>query len=108
MRQFLASTVEQRKTFETDFQTHPMEAGWASEAIFFLVVEDIRGVSLEAQVEISVDGVTWVPEGTRFEKIGEPGTYFVKARHFGNWLRVSAKMAGTGAAKVSVHLHLKE
>lgn len=110
MRQFFASTVEQRKTFHADFSTHPMEAGWASEAIFFLNIEEFseNGVSLHAAVEISADGVHWIPEGTSFEKLSHKGSYFVKVKHFGNWLRINGKLDGEGEIKLSVHLHLKE
>lgn len=110
MKQFLASTVEQRKTFESDFETHPMEGGWATEAIFFIVVEEIseNEIALNAAVEISADGVNWIPEGTVFERISKLGTYFVKIRHFGNWLRIKGQLEGEGKIKLSVHLHLKE
>ena len=109
MKQFFASTVEQRKTFDSDFQTHPMETGWASEAIFFIVIEEISdGLVLDASVEISFDGVSWVSEGTRFERITGTGTYFVRVSHFGNWLRIQGKLNGGGATRLSVHLHLKE
>jgi len=87
-----------------------MECGWATEAIFFITVEDISGeaVALNASVEISVDGVNWIAEGTVFERIDKPGGYFVKVRHFGNWLRVNGQMDGSGKMKLSVQLHLKE
>jgi len=86
-----------------------MEAGWASEALFFLIVEELTDAAvLRAQVEISADGINWIPEGTAFEAIGRPGHYFVKVSHFGNWLRVKGVVERAGAAaKLSVHLHLK-
>jgi len=110
MRQFHASAVERRITITSQLASHPMEAGWASEAIFFLVVEEFQGTdaALEAQVEISADGINWIAEGTVFQRVSNPGHYFVKVTHFGNWLRVRGDVSGKDAAiKLSVHLHLK-
>lgn len=110
MMNFQASAVERRITVTQDFASHPMEAGWASEALFFLIVEQVSGASavLEAAVEISVDGINWIPEGTVFSRIQAPGHYAVKVAHFGNWLRVRGKITGTGPEfLLSVHLHLK-
>ena len=110
MRHFQASAVERRKYFETSVESHPMEAGWAGEAIFYLIVEEVEGVdvSLNAGIEISADGINWIAEGTHFPEIDKPGHYFVKVRHFGNWLRVHGTIDGTSSmVKLSVHLHLK-
>lgn len=110
MKQFLTSTVEQRKIFESDFKTHPMEVAWASEAIFFIQVEEIPQASLEldASVQISVDGINWVNEGTRFDTITSPGHYFVKISNFGGWLRLNCKLSESSKAKMTIHLVAKE
>lgn len=109
MRHFHASAVERRVKFENELISHPMEAGWAAEAIFFLIVEEIpEGSSLNAIAEISGDGINWIPEGALFPVIDKPGHYFCKVSHFGNWLRVSGKITGKDTSiKASVHLHLK-
>jgi len=110
MNNFHASVVERRITVTKDFASHPMEAGWALEAIFFLVVEEVSGVqtSLDVDVEISADGINWIPEGTVFPTIRSEGHYAVRVSHFGNWLRVHGKMGGANPLfKLSVHLHLK-
>lgn len=111
MRQFMTTAVEQRKDFTAPFTTHPMECAWASEAIFFIHVEKVSGTAprLEAKVQISVDGVHWVDEGTAFESIDEVGHQFVKVRHFGNWLRLVANVSGSEALfNLTIHLVLKE
>ena len=90
--------------------SQPMEAGWASEAIFFIHVEEIKGddVKLHAKAELSPDGINWVDEGTVFPVMKTTGYYFVKLTHFGNWLRVSGSISGgSETMKLSVHLHLK-
>lgn len=111
MRHFHASAVERRITITNKLTSHPMEAGWASEAIFFLFVESVHGTgaTLDAWVEISADGINWIREGAAFQKIDAAGHYFAKVSHFGNWLRVHGEVSGMDASiKLSVHLHLKE
>lgn len=110
MRHFQASAVERRQYIDNALETHPMEAGWASEALFFLLVEEVNGeeAALSARVELSADGINWIPEGTVFPVVNQPGHYFVRVAHFGNWLRVSGQVTGEGTKmKLSVHLHLK-
>src|SRR5690606_18095197 len=110
MQNFHASAVERRITITDTLASHPMEAGWASEAIFFLIIDNIEGdgAVLRASVEISADGINWLPEGTVFEEINSSGHFFAKVTHFGNWLRVKGQLKGDNAsAKLSVHLHLK-
>ena len=111
MRQFNAAHLEVKKTFREDFTTHPYEAGWASEAIFFVMVEEIEGenASLKAAVEISHDGVHWVEEGTCLENVTDKGLRFVRVSHFGNWLRLNCRISGEGAAfKLHLQIALKE
>ena len=111
MRQFSTTTVEQRKVFRSDFDTHPMEVAWASEVIFFIHIEDIKGnnTTLDAYVQISFDGVHWVDEGTSFPAISTTGIYFVKVSHFGGWLRLRGNIQGDGPEyQTTIHLVLKE
>lgn len=104
----MTTAVEQRKIFEGDFDTHPMETGWASEAIFFVNIDEILepGSQLNGWVQISVDGVFWVDEGTLIESLNEQGISFVRVKHFGGWLRIKGNVTGT--LKLSIHLVLKE
>jgi len=99
MKQFNAAHLEVKKTFTAGFETHPYECGWADEAIFYILVEDVQGVNavLNARVQISLDGVHWADEGVRFEPMTECGLYFVKVREFGNYLRLATDIAGEGA-----------
>ena len=111
MRQFSTTTVEQRKVFGEDFDTHPMEAAWAEEAIFFVHVEETKGKDavLTASIQISFDGVHWVDEGTTLSAVTKTGIYFIKVKHFGGWLRLAGKINGYNAQyKLTIHLVLKE
>lgn len=96
MRQFYTTVTERKIDFSTDFTTHPYESGWASEAICFIRVENIEGESaqLDAAVQISVDGLNWIDEGTNFQTIGAKGDYFVKVTHFGGFLRLRGLVKG--------------
>lgn len=111
MRQFSAAHLEVKKTFHDDFTTHPFEAGWASEAIFFVMVEEVSGAgaSLSAEVEISHDGVTWAAEGTQTDAVVEEGLHFLRVSHFGNWLRLRVRISGNKPAfKLNLQIALKE
>lgn len=111
MKQFHTAVVERKKTFTADFQTHPYETAWASEALFFLRVDAMEGdtAELHGGVQISPDGVNWVDEGTDFEPITDEGDYFVRVSHFGGWLRLACAVDGDDAeVKVTIHLVLKE
>lgn len=99
MRQFHTSVTERKIDFGEDFETHPYEAAWASEAICFVRVEDLTGrdAELSARVQISVDGVRWVDDGAALGPARERGDYFVKVSHFGGWLRLRGSVKGAGA-----------
>ena len=108
MRQFMTTAVEQRKVFSGNLETHPMESAWAGEAIFFIKIDEVMepGSHLNGQVQISVDGVFWVDEGTRIDDINVEGISFIRVKHFGGWLRIKGNVVGT--LKLSIHLVLKE
>lgn len=111
LRLFNASHLEVKKSFTKSFQTDPYEAGWASECIFFIMVEALSGKdsSLSAIVEISHDGVHWVKEGTVSNTITEEGLHFVKVKHFGNWLRLNCQISGDAPDfRLNIQIALKE
>lgn len=110
MRHFNTTVTERKLEFDKDFTTHPYEAGWASEAISFIRVEDLKGNGrLRAHVQISVDGVRWVDEGTHFDIISEKGDHFVKVTHFGGYLRLRCEIEGDSPTfKLTIWWVLKE
>jgi len=110
MRHFQTSTVEQRRVVETDFATHPLEVAWASEAIFFVDAEqlDEGGGPLLLKVQLSVDGVNWLDEGTAFEPLRGNVSAFRRVSHFGGWLRLEGSLPERGSAyRVTIHLVAK-
>ena len=107
----MTSTLEQRKDFTFAFGTHPMEAAWAKEAIFFIDVERVTGEAalLKTKVQISADGIHWLDEGSGFPVIKEKGHYFIRASHFGGWLRLWGDIEGQNSCfNLTIHLVLKE
>ena len=111
MRQFHTAHLEVKRDFSEDFQTHPYECGWANEAIFFIRVEDVSGEDsvLNAEAQISADGITWTDEGTAFRPIRKKGLSFIRLKHFGGWLRLNCSINGEGARfRLLVNIALKE
>lgn len=110
MRQFQTSTLEQRRRFDADFATHPLEVAWASEAIFFIDAERLAGAgNLLLKVQISVDGVNWLDEGTAFDPINASTQAFRRVSHFGGWLRLQGTFTGKeNLYKLTIHLVIKE
>lgn len=108
---FNASHLEVKKYFSSDFQTQPYEAGWASEAIFFILVEDVTGVNpvLTAKVQISLDGIHWCDEGTESGPISTKGLHFIRVKHFGNYLRLDCRISGGDPSfKLNIQIACKE
>lgn len=89
--------------------TEPYEAGWAREAVIFVrTLKAPRGPQPFAEVEMSPDGIRWLPEGTRFSMPSEAdGLVMARIAHFGNWLRVVARFDDGAQSTVLVTLHLK-
>jgi hypothetical protein len=107
LRRFFTAVLEKNAVFEGDFQTEPYEAGWASEARFFVrVIELSEGARLVCRPQISPDGLLWCDEGSEgVEAVGK-GLYSFPLRDFGGWLRLDCRLEGR--AKVLIYLALKE
>lgn len=111
MRNFYTSVVELSQTFTSEVFTEPYECGWATEAQFFVTVEeaDLNFESLALRVQVSPDGVRWVDEGSVLPPISGSGTKLICVQKFGGWLRLAGKLSG-GKERgiITVHLALKE
>lgn len=117
MRRSSTAVIEQGNVYGQDFATEPFEAGWASEARWFVRIldgedQDESGeVRVTAQPEISPDGLVWLGNG------GDPIRMSAAAgamssclvTGFGNWLRLNIKLEGAArGVKFLIHLALKE
>ena len=108
MKQFNDSHLEVKKFFTGSFETHPYEAGWADEAIFFVLVEKVEGDPVfTAQVELSQDGVHWSPDGSAPVSFKGIGQHVIKVQpNFGNWLRLTVRIEG-GSMFLNLHIACK-
>lgn len=110
MRNSSMIVLERLKDMEGEFATEPYEAGWASEAIFFVRVEEPSpsDATVRSTVQLSADGINWVDEGGSLVTEGL-GSSFVRVAHFGGWLRLRGTVSSsTGRTRVSIQLALKE
>jgi hypothetical protein len=116
MRRSYTAVVERGRPLQDDFVTEPYEAGWASEALFFVRLLDDpdqgpdaqADVRVNARVQLSPDGMYWVDEGSALPELVQ-GSAFVRVREFGNWLRLAGTVAPPGRpVQAIVYLALKE
>jgi hypothetical protein len=110
MRNFQTVVLERMSWVTGRFQTEPYECGWASEAIFVVRVHEIEGsIDLRSTVQLSVDGIQWMDDDLCFPRIDRAGSFFLRVRHFGGWLRLASDLGSTDArARLTIYLVLKE
>lgn len=110
MRQTQTAVLERGVLLESDLATEPFEAGWATEARWFVQVLEGGGSGrMTLRTQISPDGLDWVDaEGAPLEA-PDAGTVTLPARDFGHWLRLALTRSGEGEPPlVRVYLALKE
>jgi len=103
--------VARHKEIRGPFCTEPFECAWASEAIFFVRIQEVGSdaAQLTARPQISPDGIHWVDEGSSFPVMQGVGVWFLRLRHFGGWLRLCCDTQGADAPfHVMIHLVVKE
>lgn len=98
--------LERNETFDAAFETEPYEAGWASEARWFINVLEGAG-TLEVNTQVSPDGLHWCDDGSPGVSIAEPGLHSFAGREFGAWVRLRVDMERPGPFKLHIHLQLK-
>ncbi|MEH6724854.1 MAG: hypothetical protein V7703_01760 [Hyphomicrobiales bacterium] len=89
--------------------SQPYECGWAREAVIFVrALKPSVGDQPDFSVELSPDGMRWVPEGTRVAMPAMQDEIAVaRITNFGNWLRIRADFDNGASSTVLVTLHLK-
>ena len=113
MRRSYTAVIEQGNVYGEDFSTEPFEAGWASEARWFVRILDGEGeqVRVSAQPEISPDGLVWIGNGDEPMRMPAAAGTMTSClvAGFGNWLRLNLKLEGpTRGVKFLIYLALKE
>jgi hypothetical protein len=107
MLTFATSVIERRLPISGAHTTHPYEAGWAAEAVFFVQVEGDHP-ELSVQAQISPDGLHWVDRGGPRTIGADEEIVAVELANFGGWLRLAFSGAtAEQPATVLVHLALK-
>ncbi len=111
LRRSHTTTLARNEIWQETAATEPYEAGWATEAIFYIRALEVQGKSSGAAafVQISPDGIHWVDEGTTFALPTAAGTVtFARVRHFGGYLRLRAAVPASAAVRVIASVALKE
>lgn len=111
LRRSHTATLARNELWQGAAATEPYEAGWATEAIFFVRALDTQGAlaGASAHVQISPDGIHWVDEGTSFAlPAAAEAVTFARVAHFGGYLRLRATVPGGGAVRVIASVALKE
>ena len=109
LRESFAAIVARNETWTGQAASEPYEAGWARETLVFVrALKPGQGGRGRARVEVSPDGMNWVPEGTEFDlPQAQDEVTFAKVSQFGTWLRIAADLPDGAALTVLVTLHLK-
>jgi hypothetical protein len=109
LRESSTTVLARNETWRADSATEPVEAGWASEAVFFVrALRTPVGPMPEVFVEISPDGMHWIREGASVAMpTQENGIALLRTVVFGNWLRLRAVLPERSECVVLVTLHLK-
>lgn len=110
LRESHTAIVARNERWQGEAATEPFEAGWASEAIFFLralAAEGSMGGG-RAFVQISSDGIRWIDEGTSAPVPGAAeGIAVLRVAHFGSWLRLRVTLPAGATLTPIVTLALK-
>lgn len=109
MRNFQTTVLDTFRDVSGPYATEPFEAGWAQEATFFVRVHrtDEGTRSVPVAVQVSVDGLSWVDEGTH-ANVPTDRDGFVRVRHFGGWLRLMVDVPPEVSCNLSIWIVLKE
>jgi hypothetical protein len=101
------SVLARRVRIDGDYSTLPYEAGWATEAAFFIQTEGDHP-ELTVTSEVSPDGIHWIRRGSPVTLPAAEALAELPLTAFGNWLRLSVTGASAAAqARILIHLNLK-
>jgi hypothetical protein len=90
--------------------TEPYEASWAREAIIMVRTLEVGTLAAgaKAHVQISLDGMRWVDEGTKLDiPIEVDGISMARLSHFGHYLRLRAELPAGATGFMLATLSLK-
>ena len=100
-----ATSVIERRTVVTEpYGTHPYEAGWASEALFFVQTVG-EHPALTIQPQVSPDGITWVDHGGGASLPKDQHLVALEMVRFGMWIRLRVE-GGTPETPATLLIHV--
>ena len=111
MRQFHTVVLERMTEITSALETEPYEVGWASEATLYVNTVGLSAAcgTLNVTLQTSPDGINWVDDGSKLGPIDADGLNFLRAKHFGGWLRARFEVVeATAPLTLTVQLALKE
>ena len=109
VRRSFTAVLERNLELAGDHETEPYEAGWASEARFFVRILDSACPNLRLRVQISPDGLVWCDERPEAYETGGVALFSFALRDFGHWLRLHCETVPPDTqAKIMIYLALKE
>ncbi len=110
MRQFQTTVLDTFRFLEDGYATEPYETAWASEATFYVRVDEAKEGAgpYVLTVERSPDGMAWL--ATDHKLVLDPANQLsaVDLTHFGGWLRLRHTSGPGDAIKATVYIVLKE
>lgn len=106
LRENTTAVVFRGETVGDGGASEPYEAGWAAEAMIFILAMD-EGSGGAVSVQVSPDGMHWADEGTEIAVPAEGEVAFARIAHFGNWLRLEARVPAGGTRRIHGTLHFK-
>lgn len=105
------AVVERSTELADAFRTEPFEAGWASEARWFLRIlerTEATSSSLTLTTQISPDGLHWCDhESSTLQVVPEQEVITLPLREFGSWLRLVGHVDDGTVLKAMIYLSLK-
>ncbi|NQV79804.1 MAG: hypothetical protein HQ495_04575 [Alphaproteobacteria bacterium] len=106
LRESTTAVVARGERFRSGDATEPYEAGWAVEAVVFLLGMDAGEVG-RAVVQISPDGINWTDEGTAIAMPSENQVTFGRVGHFGNWIRIVSDLPDGAVRRLHITFNFK-
>ncbi len=109
LRRSFTAVLEKNTLLRDYFETEPYEAGWATEARWFVRVLEVEGDGeLRVHPQISPDGLHWCDEGSNPLRITGRGLESLPLTNFGSWLRLQGEfVGGLDSVRVLIYLALK-
>lgn len=99
--------LERNSTITGTFATEPYEAGWATEALWFVEPLDPWQGRWLARVQVSPDGLRWCDHTSPARELAD-GLTALELSRFGTWVRLRLEPDDeSSVARVMITLALK-